>query len=145
MSLLSFLVLNELKQKRHINILVILHSIFIKFADQTIGRICSGLYMKKAMGCLRGPSLGPSLGPFLIKTSFCKKWTLLIIFYIYNASASKRIIANQLGCNICQPLKFQFFYYLRAMLKNGSSSHVPSNCVMWRRTQFILVQDNRTP
>ena len=59
-------------------------------------------------------------------------------WYIYNASASKRIIANQLECNICQPLKFHFFIIWELCQK--MVCYVTS-----RDTQFILVHDNRTP
>ena len=53
-----------------------------------------------------GPSGPGAQGPN--KTNFYKN---LIIFYIYNASALKRIIANQLGYKVYQTLKFQFWYY----------------------------------
>ena len=60
--------------------------------------------------------------------------------YIYRASASKRITANQLGSKVYQSLKFQFFYYVRAMLKTTLLRYVTS-----RDTQFILIHDNSTP
>ena len=108
-----FMALNDLKQKRHRNILMIEHSISIKFAYQTIGRIFLALIMWKNQGVHHGALLGPSLTNRrrpLIKSE-------LFFFNIYNASALKRITANQLGCNVYQPLKFHLFYYVRAMLK----------------------------
>ena len=86
--------------------------------------------------------LGPrALGP--IGSQISQKRSSSFFWNICRASASKRIIANQLEHNVYWTLKFHFLYCRGAMVKSGSFvRHVTS-----RHMTHDLFQNtnNRTP
>ena len=80
--------------------------------------------------------LGPKGTQILFERHFFTFRGGRFCWYIYNASALKRIIANHLGYKVYQPLKFEVRYYWGAMLNKVSLRHVTSRHVTWHSIYF---------